>query len=101
MKAPNDFINVSITKVFHPKQAPWNRIYAAFSDQSSANTVWRLTQNLKPDTKVIHWIPPQFYERFRAIDEAAYLLRKGPQKVKTSIRFDKADLLFKKKTQFG
>ena len=102
MIASDDFIStVSIEKAFPSRQSSLNRVYVKFTDQRAIDYVWSLAKNLNTDAKVMQWIPPQFYQRFRAIDEAAFHLRKGPQKYKSSIRFGKNDLIFKKRAQFG
>ena len=102
MKASNEYLStISIERVFSPRQDSFNRIYAKFSDQQSVDYIWSLTKNLASETKVFQWIPPEFYQRFRAIDEAAFHLRKGPEKYKTKIRFGNDDLLLMKKAKFG
>ena len=47
------------------------------------------------------WPPPQFYARFKAIDNFDYQLRNGPEKHKTSVKFGTSDFIFMKKSQFG
>ena len=67
MKVPQYILsNLSIVRIFTPKN-PNSNLYVEFADQITADLIWSFNINLLPGRKVKLWVPPQFYERFRAL----------------------------------
>ena len=102
MKVPHHILsNLSIQRIFTPKNPNTNRLYVEFADQITADLIWSFSVNLLPGRRVKLWIPPQFYERFKAIDFHAFNLRTGSEKFKTSIKFGNSDFAYMRKPLFG
>lgn len=103
MNVPESILaNLRIKKVFPPsQQSDFGRLYAEFSDNQSANLIFSYVKNLKQGTNVSMWIPPQFYQRFRALDEVAFKLRRSSENWRTKIKFGTSDLLLMKKPRIG
>jgi hypothetical protein len=102
MKVPDYILaNLSIVRLFTPKNPSSKRLYVEFKDQITADLVWSYAKNLQSGIKMKPWVPPQFHERFSAIDRHAYQLRNGSVKFKTSIKFGISDIIYMQKPIYG
>ena len=102
MKVPEHILsNLSIKRIFTPKNPSTHRLYVEFLDQITADLIWSYSRNLQSGMKVKLWVPPQFHDRFNAIDRHAYGLRTGSEKFRTSIKYGTSDFSYMTKPLVG
>ena len=102
MKVPDHILsNLSIKRIFTPKNSSTHRLYVEFEDQITADLIWSYSRNLQTGMKVKLWVPPQFHDRFHAIDRHAYGLRNGSEKFRTSIKYGTNDFSYMIKPLIG
>jgi hypothetical protein len=84
-----------ILKVFPASDPDLQRIYVKFSNKEQAALCLDLTRRLrKPELKVVLYIPRQLRQRFMAIKNEEYRLRKMTEpKHKTRIQYSDSDLV--------
>jgi hypothetical protein len=86
--------DVDIIKVFPADDPNLQRVYAQFRTNEQAELCMNLTRKLrKPDLKVVLFIPNQFKQRFHALKNEDFRLRKlTTTKHKTRIEYSEDDL---------
>ena len=72
-----------------------------FHSETAINTVFSYAKNLKKNQRLVRYIPKEFYERYRAIEGDAYLLRHCDKKYKTKVQMGLQDLVLYKKEAGG
>ena len=97
-------MKISVDKIRSMKQARvfssasiFDRIYVEFEEETSANYIYSLARNLKPEVKLHMHVPHSFYSRHQGIKDQEYPIRKGYGNVKTKIQFGYDDLYLSKR----
>ena len=66
---PSDIEKLNIIGLFAPAKQDWNVLYVEFGNKFEVDTIFSYTKNMiNKDHRVIHCIPKQMYERFRAVE---------------------------------
>ena len=80
------------------KEENENFLFIEFTADREVNTVFKFINNLPKDYTIVRYIPPCQHERFNALSERAYKLRKCEEKYQTKIKYDSdsLSLYFKK-----
>ena len=88
-----------IEKVFPPAKADWTTLYVKFVSQSSVHKLYSHARNMRAASRLIPYIPKQFYSRYKELESQAYQLRHSQVKYKTRIKMGTSDLvLYKRET---
>ena len=95
------FNSLGIKKVFPPAKENWDTLYLAFESETAVNTIFNYAKNLKKDQRLVRYIPKEFYDRYRAMEGDAYLLRHSVKKYKTKVQMGISDLVLYKKESGG
>ena len=92
---PSDIEKLNITRIFPPAKQDWNVLYVEFGNEFDVDTIFSYTKNMvNKDHRVIHWIPKQMYERFRAVESLAYTIRKE-EGLKTRVKIGRSDFVLR------
>ena len=91
--------NMGMKQVFPPAKEHWDTLYVGFESERAVNTIYRYARNLRKG--LVRYIPKQFYDRYRAMEAEAYLLRHTEEKYKTKVQMGINDLVLYKKNQGG
>ena len=95
MKIPNRTIDEMLTKVskiWIPVHQEWDRLYVEFQEDIYVRQCYTYARNLKKDIRLITYVPKEFRERNRAIEQHAYQLRHGEDEYKTRVQFGMNDI---------
>ena len=95
------FNNLGIKKIFPPAKENWETLYVQFESQISINTIFSYAKNLKKHQRLVRYIPKEFYEKYRAIEGDAYILRHGDKRYRTKSQMGINDLILYKKEAGG
>ena len=90
---------MKIIRAFRPAtSAESDKLYVEFESEISANVVRRYRTNLAPGVRIFPWFSPALYERYKALEEEAYQLRKvkSPSH-QTNIRYEVNDIALYKR----
>ena len=89
---PSEIEKLDIVRVFHPAKENWNVLYIELGSESQVDQVFSYTRVMeKKDHRVTRWIPRRMYERFSALQNVAYHMRKNDN-VKTRVKIGQSDL---------
>ena len=90
---------MKITRAFRPSNNDdSDKLYVEFEDETSADIVRRYRLNLAPGVRIFSWYPPGLYQRYKALEEEAYRLRKVIEPYhQTDIRYESADIALYKR----
>ena len=72
-----------------------------FESETAVITIFQYAKNLKKDQRLVRYIPKEFYDRYRAMEGDAYLLRHGVIKYRTKVQMGISDLVLYKKEPGG
>ena len=99
MKVSEELLkDMNMERVFAPARGDWSTLYVKFSSESSVHKLYSHARNMKPNMRLIPYIPKEFYWRFRELESQAYKLRHSEVKYKTRIKMGTSDLvLYKRK----
>ena len=95
------FDSLGIKKVFPPAKDNWDTLYVMFESERAVNIIYSYAKNLKKNQRLVRYIPKEFYERYRAMEADAYILRHGDKKFKTKVQMGFNDLILYKKEAGG
>ena len=68
--------NMEIVRVFAPQRDNADMLYCEFRSMSSVFTVFKHTRNMRRGTNVSSYIPKEYYEQYRALEEICFKWRK-------------------------
>ena len=88
---------LNIKQIFPPAKDNWDTLYVRFESEASVNTIYTYAKNLKKENRLVRYIPKQFYDRYRAMESEAYLLRHSAEKFKTRVKMGVTNLILYKK----
>jgi hypothetical protein len=91
------FNSLNVKQVFPPAKENWDTLYVVFESKRDVNTIYNYARNLQKNQRLVRYIPHQFYERYRAMEADAYLLRHSESKFKTRIKMGINDLVLYKR----
>lgn len=95
------FNSLNIRKVFPPARENWDTLYVECESETDINIIFKYAKNLKKNQRLVRYIPHEFYDRFRAMEADAYLLRHSEPKFKTRIKMGINDLVLYKRIGSG
>ena len=95
------FDSLGIRKIFPPAKENWDTLYVMFESERAVNTIFSYARNLKKNQRLVRYIPKEYYERYRAMEADAYILRHSEQKFKTKIQMGFNDLILYKREAGG
>ena len=95
------FDKLGIRTIFPPAKDNWETLYVQFESEIAVNTIFSYAKNLKKNQRLVRYIPKEFYERYRAMEGDAYLLRHSDKKYKTKVQMGFYDLILYKKEAGG
>ena len=97
MKIPESKIkSLKITRVFRSTTHP-NRLYAEFEEESVVHYIYSFARFLSHGIHLHMYIPHSFFQRYLAIKNIEYPIRKAPGNIKTKIKFGIDDLFLIKR----
>ena len=68
---------LDIVLIFSPAKEDWNVLYVQFGSDYHVDMVFFHTRNMvKQDHRVVMWYPRQIYEKYKAVESVAYVMRK-------------------------
>ena len=82
---------IIIVRSFAPRREHASMLYCEFSDMSSVNKVYSPTRHMRRGTTISPYIPKEFYERYRALEEICYRWRKE-ESSRTKVRMGEKGL---------
>ena len=82
---------MDIIKVFAPRREGSEMLYCEFRNISSAYNVYKQTRVMRRGTNISPFIPKEFYERYRAMQEVCYRWRKE-EGYRTKVRMGRKGL---------
>jgi DNA-dependent RNA polymerase auxiliary subunit epsilon len=83
--------------VFPPARENWDTLYMEFESENDVNIFFKYAKNLQKNQRLVRYIPHEFYDRYRAMEADAYLLRHSDLKFKTRIKMGINDLVLYKR----
>ena len=84
---------LNIVRIFPPAKENWNVLYVEFSSDKEVDIVFNHTRAItKNDHKVIRYTPKQMFDRFKAVQNLAYNIRKE-EGLKTRVKIGLTDFL--------
>ena len=88
---PSEIEKLSIMRIFPPAKENWNVLYVEFESEKDVDFIFNHTSAMmKPDHRLMRWIPRQMFERFKAIQSIAYQIRKE-EGLKTRVKIGQMD----------
>ena len=97
MKIPESKIkSLKITRVFRSTTHP-DRLYAEFEEESVVHYIYSFARFLSHGIHLHMYIPHSFFQRYLAIKNIEYPIRKAPGNIKTKIKFGIDDLFLIKR----
>ena len=82
---------MEIIKVFAPRREGSEMLYCEFRNLSSAYNVYKQTRVMRRGTNISPFIPKEFYERYRAMQEVCYRWRRE-EGYRTKVRMGRKGL---------
>ena len=88
---PSVIEKLKFVRIFPPAKEDWNVLYVEFESEKEVDLIFNHTSSImRPDHRVIRWIPRQMFERFKAIQSLAFKIRKE-EGLKTRVKIDHVD----------
>ena len=101
MKVSEELIDeLEVERVFPSAREHWNTLYIQFAAESSVPKLYSYTRNMRNNSRLVPYIPKQFYSRCKELESKAYILRHSETKYKTRIRMGISDLELHKRRPF-
>ena len=98
MKIPHAKIkSLKLIRVFR-STTHLDRLYAEFEEESLVHFIYSFARFLSPGIHLHLYIPHPFLQRYLAIKNIEYPIRKGPGNYKTKIKFGFDDLILSKRS---
>ena len=88
--------SLKIVRVFRSTTIP-DRLYAEFEEESFVHFIYSFVRFLSPAIHLHLYVPHSFLQRYLAIKNIEYPIRKGPGNYKTMIKFGFDDFILSKK----
>ena len=71
----NTLQQMKIEKIFAPAKLDPQCLYVTFMHEESVSKIYRKTRCMRKESRILNYIPRQFYSRFRDVSEFEYNLR--------------------------
>ena len=98
MKIPESKVkSLKITRVFRSTTLP-DRLYAEFEEESLVHYIYSFARFLSRGIQIHMYVPHSFMQRYLAIKDIEYPIRKAPANIKTKIKFGLDDLFLTKRS---
>ena len=94
---PEEQATMPIEELFERKSEELDTIYVRFKFRSSMSKIFDKVQFLRKESQLVTYIPKEFQERFKALNEVLKPLREEGEGWRTRVKMGKMDLLVSKK----
>ena len=83
---------MEIERIFAPAKGDKECLYVTFKQESSVNKIFEKTRYMRKESRILLYVPKQFYERFSKLSSYGYNIRKE-EKCQTRIKMGQKDLM--------
>ena len=98
LKMDSDTIKkMEIEKIFVPAREDPQCLYVTYKHETSVSMIYERTRCMRKGSRILNYIPRQFYDRFRTVSDFEYKLRKEDESIQTRVRMGFKDLELHKK----
>ena len=89
---------MEIERIFAPAREDPQCLYVTFKQMTSVTKIFEKTRCMRKESRILFYVPKQFYSRFRGLSEHEYNIRKE-EKCQTRIKMGLRDLMLFKRAR--
>ena len=89
--------NMEIEEIFERKSEQLDTVYVRFKYRSSMSKIFERVRFLRKDSQLVTYIPREFQERFKALNEKVKIMRQEGDGWRTRVKLGQMDFVISKK----